>query len=110
MGGLSGMPADINKGALSGMQGRAGAAGRVAGAVRGGLSGAAGTVTGGMRGRGGIYWVIGSLLYVAGQDRLTDLGNEITRRYQNKTLSAELYEQAFGNDGPMPEQFTRPRR
>ncbi len=110
LGGLSGIPADMNKGALAGMQGKRGAAGRAAGAIRGGMAGAAGTVTGGLRGTAGIYWAIGSMLYVGGQDRLNELGNEITRRYQHGQLSAELYQKAFGEDGPVPEQFSGRRR
>lgn len=65
LGGLSGMPADINKGALAGMQGGRGTAGGALGAVRGGLTGAAGTVTGGLRGAGGVFWAIGGVLLVA---------------------------------------------
>ncbi len=36
---------------------------------------------------------------------MIDLGNEITRRYQEQKMPVELYQKAFGEDVPVPEQF-----
>jgi hypothetical protein len=60
-----------------------------------------GHVTGGMA----VIWVVGSVAYVPLQSRMTQLGHEITRRYQAHTLPAALYQKAFGDDVPMPKQF-----
>ena len=73
--------------------------------ARGAATGARNTVTGGMAGGMAIIWVVGSVAYVALQARMTELGHEITRRYQAHSLPAALYQKAFGEDVPMPEQF-----
>ena len=73
--------------------------------MRGAAAGLRGTLTGGMARGLGVFWAVGSVTYVALQARMTELGHEITRRYQERRLPGELYQKAFGDDVPMPEQF-----
>lgn len=105
MGGIAGITGDLAKGALAGGQRAAAGASRIGNVVRGGLAGARGAATGGLAGTLGVVWVIGSVAYLAIEQNMTDVGNEITRRYQEQRLSVDLYQKAFGDDVPMPEQF-----
>ncbi|MDJ0276182.1 hypothetical protein QLH51_05095 [Sphingomonas sp. 2R-10] len=106
MGGLAGIGGDAIKGGIAGGQRAATAsAGRVGNVVRGALSGGRGAATGGLAGTLGLVWVVGSVAYVAIEQNMIDLGNEITRRYQEQKMPVELYQKAFGEDVPVPEQF-----
>lgn len=106
MGDLAGMTTDAVKGAAQGGQRAAnGGVARFGNAVRGGIAGARDAATGGLAGRLSLVWVVGSLAYVAIEQNMIDVGNEITRRYQEKRMPVALYQRAFGDDVPVPEQF-----
>lgn len=106
LGGLTGILGDVAKGALAGGQRSTTAGtGRFGNVVRGGLGGARGAATGGLAGTLGLVWVVGSVAYVAIEQNMIDVGNEITRRYQEQKMPVELYQKAFGEDVPVPEQF-----
>lgn len=101
--------AAVTSGAVTGgaaaARGVSGARQAVTAVARGAMTGARNTVTGGMAGGLAVVWVVGSVAYVALQSRMTQVGHEITRRYQAHSLPAALYQKAFGDDVPMPEQF-----
>jgi hypothetical protein len=103
--GVAGMSGDAVKGGVAAARGATGVRQGLASGARGAMAGVRGTITGGMAGSMAVAWAVGSIAYVALTGRMTELGHEITRRYQEKRLSADLYQKAFGDDIPMPERF-----
>lgn len=109
-GGLGTASGKVARGALTEMDKalakRAGARAVAGGAVRGAGSGAAKLVTGGLATRTGIFvWAVGEFAYQALLPQQAQLAQEITRRYQEGRLSAQLYQRAFGSETPPPTRY-----
>ncbi len=71
----------------------------------GSASGLRNTATGGFRGKLGAGWILGSLVYLGGNENREAIRRELTRRYQESRLSEEAYRSAFGNNEPLPRQY-----
>lgn len=98
-------------GGLRGLQdAQGGRLARAAATARGAARGAGSAATGGLARGAALAWAIGSFVYLGVKQSITELGDEITRRYRERRLPEQLYQKAFGKDTALPQQYFFPIR
>ena len=87
------------RGALAGMD-------LAAGMGKAGMAGARTALTGGFATSPfAVVWLIGAATATALTIQQNEIKAEIVRRFQNRTLSSELYQKALGTLSPLPQQY-----
>ncbi len=107
---VAGIAGGAVKTGLKGAQAASGLRAQATAAATGALTGARNAATGGLARGLGVGWVIGSVAYVAIEARMIELGDEITRRYQEQRLPGDLYQKAFGDGIALPQRYLHPIR